>query len=339
MSAPKRPTLQTIASALGVSRSTVSNAYNRPDQLSPELREQILSTAASLGYAGPDPTARSLRQGTAGAIGLLQDVLWAVTDPANLLMLAGVAEVCEERGLALVLLGARADGDEDRPSPLRQARLDGIIAHCEALSEADRLHLEHSGVAKVSVDNDLGVDVPSVSIDEEHGAREAAHHLAALGHRRIAILSITDGDHSDQVARRRLAGYLEALTRAGIDESTIITVPAGWSRATGHDALAPLLAGPARPTAVLAMSDELALGAFDAAHEAGLEIPHDLSVVGFDDAPTAAVARPPLTTVHQDHREKGRTAARLLLGELGAFQSVVLPTRLVIRGSTAAAER
>lgn len=334
MAVRKNPTLQTVAAAVGVSRSTVSNAYNRPDQLSPELRDRILAAAADLGYAGPDPTARSLRQGTAGAIGLLQDILWAVTDPANLELLAGVAEVCEDHGLALVLLGLRPD-DPDRPDPLRSARLDGVIAHCEdGLVPEHRKHIVDRGLPLVVVDNTRELEAPVVSIDEEHGAEAAARHLADLGHRRVAVVVIGDDDDTcDGIALRRLDGYRRGF--AGDPAAVIDVVMAGHTRASGLAAGRRILAAADRPTAILAMSDELAIGVIDAAHDLGLAVPADVSVVGFDDAPTAAASRPPLTTVHQDHREKGRTAVRLLLGELGERRSVVLPTRLVVRESTA----
>lgn len=339
VSGNRRPTLQTVADAVGVSRSTVSNAYNRPDQLSPELRDRILDAARTLGYAGPDPTARSLRQGTAGAIGLLQDILWAVTDPANLLLLAGVAEVCDEHGLALVLLGVRSD-DPERPDPLRSARLDGVIAHCDVtLDPGLRRLIADRGLPMVVVDDTHEVGAPVVSIDEEHGAEAAARHLTSLGHRRVAIVVIVDPDAPPVgVAVRRLHAYRRALADAGVTGDDVIEVQPGHGRADGRRAGLSLLGRTDRPTAVLAMSDELALGVMDAAHDLGLTVPDDLSIVGFDDAPTAAAARPPLTTVHQDLREKGRVATRLLLDQLDgpvAPRSIVLPTRLVVRGSTA----
>ncbi|MEZ5217587.1 MAG: LacI family DNA-binding transcriptional regulator [Ilumatobacteraceae bacterium] len=328
-----RITLQTVAERVGVSRSTVSNAYNRPDQLSSELRERILAAADDLGYAGPDPAASSLRRGVSGAIGLLQGVLWAVTDPANLLLLAGVAEVCEEQGLALVLIG------QERPEGadvLATTNLDGLIVHCETMSDQRRRHLEVRGIPVVEVDRDTDTRWPSVGIDERGGAAAAARHLIDLGHRRIAVLVIGDGDHHWSTDER-LAGYRREFDRAGLGDEIIIVDDQVHTRADGRASAARLLASDHRPTAVLAMSDELAAGVFDAAAELGIRVPDELSVVGFDDAPTATTVSPPLTTVFQDHREKGRVAARKVLGLDTTPGVTILPTRLVVRESTAPA--
>jgi DNA-binding LacI/PurR family transcriptional regulator len=326
-----RATLQTVAERVGVSRSTVSNAYNRPDQLSADLRDRILAAAAELGYAGPDPAARSLRQGKSGAIGLMQGVLWAVTDPANLLMLAGVAEVWEELGLALVLIGSA--GDDDRPDVLATTNLDGLIAHCDGFDARRRRNVRDRGIPLVVVDQGKGDDA-TVGIDEEGGAAAAVEHLVGLGHRRIGVVTIgddVDDGSVDIVADRRLAGYRAA---AGTGVELVIAGRNGYTREAGNAACRELLARQAAPTAIVAMSDELAAGVVDAAVELGRAVPAELSVVGFDDSPTAAACRPPLTTVFQDHREKGRTAVRVLLG-LQDESAVELPTRLVVRESTA----
>ena len=133
-----RVTLTDIAEELGLSISTVSNAYNRPDQLSAATRQQVLATAKRLGYAGPDPRASSLRSGRAGAIGLIELSLpTALTDPASLLMLSGVAQACDEAGVALVLIPS----SEERESPkdiVRTAVVDGFVAHCDALDDERR---------------------------------------------------------------------------------------------------------------------------------------------------------------------------------------------------------
>ena len=128
----------TIAERVGVSRATVSNAYNRPDQLSAELQARIMEVAAALGYPGPDPVGRMLRRRTAGAIGLVQPSLrFALTDPANLMLLDGVAEECEAAGLALVLVPATTP-TEEFVDVLASAAIDGVVAHCDSLDEARR---------------------------------------------------------------------------------------------------------------------------------------------------------------------------------------------------------
>jgi DNA-binding LacI/PurR family transcriptional regulator len=329
-----RATLATIAERLGVSRSTVSNAYNRPDQLSAELRERILAAAAELGYAGPDPAARLLRRGRVGAIGLVQHSLrYTVGDAANRMLLDGVAEVCEEEGLALVLIDRRPPR-LDRPDVLRNALVDGVIVHCDAL-DADRLRLiDERQLPTVVVDAEAIGDGLSVGIDDEGGARAAAQHVVDLGHRRVAILTLNSrsGDRPHLVTKDRERGYLGPLDDAGCDTTV---EPAGGLEWDEFAAMVrDVLRRDPRPTAILAMSDDIAAGVVQVADEIGIAIPEQLSVVGFDDTPVASGLLPPLTTVRQDHATKGRLAARMLLGQVEA-KRVRLPVKLVVRGSTA----
>ncbi len=193
--------------------------------------------------------------------------------------------------------------------------------------------------------------VPFVTVDDRAGARSAAAHLAALGHRDAGVIAFrlradehegaVDAERRHQatyrVTRERLEGYAEGLEQAGIawDEVPISeTFPN--SRAAGARAARALLALEPRPTALLAMSDELAFGALEAAAELGLAIPGELSIVGYDDVPAAEAATPPLTTVRQPLAEKGRVAGRMLLEALdgGSPADVTLPTELVVRRST-----
>jgi DNA-binding LacI/PurR family transcriptional regulator len=336
----ERVTLSTVARHVGVSRATASNAYNRPDQLSSDLRERILAAADELGYAGPDPRASSLRSGRAGAVGLLQTSLGvALTDPASLLMLAGVGRACDEAGVALVLIPEHraGDGRDGRRDIVRSAVVDGFVAHCGALDDQRRAIVTDRHLPIVVLDGRVVGDEPSVGIDEEHGARAAAEHVLQLGNRRIAVVAFSPDPiaGSNLVTARRLGGYLDAISDAGIDPATVPIAEGGhYDRAEAARAVAALLERPDRPTAILAMSDEFAAAAVEAAVEQGLRVPDDLSVVGFDDSPTATNTTPPLTTVHQDHAAKGATAVRLLLERAPAGTQVTLPVHLVVREST-----
>jgi DNA-binding LacI/PurR family transcriptional regulator len=335
--AGQRVTLATIADRLGVSRSTVSNAYNRPDQLSDELRRRIMAAAAELGYAGPDPAARSLRIGQAGAIGIVQLTLhYAVTDAANGLLLDGIAEVCEEHGLALVLIPERRP-HSGRVDVLATALIDGVIVHCDALDRDRRAVVEARQLPLVVLDGASGVDDTNVGIDDAGGAAMAAEHVLGLGHRSIAV--VTWGHRAeDYNLRTRLEGYRRAVDGAGVNGLTVVDA-ASYERVDGKTAAVALLTGAERPTAILAMSDELAAGVVDAAHELAIDVPGELSVVGFDDSASATTTVPPLTTSHQDHREKGRVAAQVLLDTRRAGQRVQLPVNLVVRSSTAPPRR
>jgi DNA-binding LacI/PurR family transcriptional regulator len=331
-------TLITIARALGVSRTTVSNAYNRPDQISPATRERVFAMAKRLGYAGPDPRAANLRRGVVGAIGLIEKSLnAALTDPASLLMLSGVAEACDEAGVALVLIPRRPEGDTAHDI-VRSAVVDGFVAHCDALDDERRTIVEERRLPIVVLDGSPAPDEPVVGIDEERGAHDAAEHVLALGHRRLAIVAfqpLTTGT-VNTVTLRRIAGYLSAVREHGLDPAAVPIVDGvAYDRAAMAAVAREVLAGPDRPTAVLAMSDEMAVGVIDAARELGLRVPEDLSVTGFDDTITAQTSDPPLTTVHQPHAEKGAAAVRMLLADGAGPREVSFPVQLVVRGSTA----
>ncbi len=234
----------TIAEQVGVSRATVSNAYNRPDQLSAELRARIMEAAAALGYAGPDPVGRMLRRRTAGAIGLVQPSLrYALTDAANLMLLDGVADVCEAEGLALVLVPA-ATPAEDRVDVLASAAIDGVVAHCDSLDETRRAIVRARQLPLVVLDGEADIDDRSVGIDDSGGARLAAEHVITLGHRRVAVMAIGRSDGSTTaLVRERLAGYTSALERAGLDPPVVV-VTTGYQRRFGEAAARELLTRP-----------------------------------------------------------------------------------------------
>lgn len=358
----RRATLKDVARTVGVSPATVSNAYNRPDQLSATLRQRILDAARDLGYSGPDPQARGLRRGRTGAIGVVYaDALsYAFTDPAAALFLQGVSAIAERAGLALLLLPAPRD-----PQAVMAAAVDGFVVYClPDDSEALRAVVTR-GLPCVLVEQggdwSTAHDLPRVEIDDRTGARQAARHLLDLGHRRLGVLSLElnlprrrgpvdaarEAGVTVRPTRDRLYGYRDAVREAGLEGEAELRVVEGWlnSPEEGERLALDLLGGPRPPTALLCMSDQLALGALRAARTLGRRVPSDLSVVGFDDVPAAEVAG--LTTVHQPTVEKGRLAGRLLVAQLtggpapdepvggpDAPAASPLPTRLVVRGSS-----
>ena len=339
-------TLATVAEAVGVSRMTVSNAFNRPDQVSPELRERVLAAAHELGYSGPDPVARTLSRGETGSVGLVLDyaLTRAFTDPATVQFLHGVAAGCEERGRGLSLV-PRIEGRD--AALVQNALVDGFVLYCvpEADPRLDAVRGRRLPYVRVDFTPDPGE--LGVNVDDEGATRAVAEHLTALGHRRFGIVLGHDAQGTTgpeaqarawhYVEASRLAGWRAGIEAAGIDWSDVPVASApGKERDTGRAAGARLLDRADRPTAIVALSDQLALGVLDAAAERGIAVPAELSVAGFDDVPEAALATPPLTTVRQPHNRKGSEAVRLLL-EAPASGSVVLPTELVVRASTAPA--
>jgi DNA-binding LacI/PurR family transcriptional regulator len=342
---------------------TVSNAYNRPDQLSPALRQRILAMARELGYPGPNPVASTLRRGRTGTVGLAFDdpLSYAFTDPAAIVFMQGIARECERAGVGLLIVpgSPRKSGALDT---LRQAMVDSFAVFCDYEGDERLDVLRERGLPFVLIDSPHVADAPAVGIDDRGGARQAAQHLLDLGHRRFGVLSfclnpdtvegrlMPDWEHQPGyfVTKERLIGYREALEAAGIDWDTVpVFQGAGVDNATdntsvdiGYRLARYMLDQAERPTAILAMSDELARGLLRAGAERGIHVPADLSVVGYDDTPEAVREQPALTTVHQPLDEKGATAARLLLAPtFDPHTRIELPTHLVVRASTAPAIR
>lgn len=351
-----RVTLQTIADTLGVSRTTVSNAYSRPDQLTEELRRRILDTAAELGYAGPNAAARTLRSGHAGAVGLLftENLSYAFTDPYAVGFLQGVSEAAEAAATGLLLIPlppGRDPGDTTRTTiaTVRDAVVD---AFCLYGLDEDHPTIDvvlQRGLPLVLVDEPRRAGLPFVGIDERAAGHAVAAHLLELGHRCIGVVVTrlrSDGreDWVDAArleratlrgSRERLRGILDACADAGISREEVrVYEAAPHARESGRRAGGRILDTDPRPTAIAALSDQMALGVVDAATERGLQVPGDLSVTGFDDIPVAGRAR--LTTIRQPMVGKGRRAGQLLLApDRGAAeQTVLLPHTLVVRGTT-----
>jgi DNA-binding LacI/PurR family transcriptional regulator len=347
-----RPTLQTVADALGVSRATVSNAYNRPDQLSPALRERILATAQRLGYAGPDPAARGLRLRRTGTVGVLlgESLTYAFTDPAAALFLEGISRSGEQAGTSLLLIPSPAGEDSD--GAIRNAAVDGFCIYCVSNAGGQLRAILERRLPTVLVEGDPLDGTARVDIAQRAGAHAAANHLAELGHRRIGIVGErlrtdsyrgwVDDDRlaaaTEPVSRERVQGYREALAAAGIPPADAPIYEARGNRfEAGLMAAGALLDAHPDLTAILAETDMLALAAQRAAADRGLEVPRDLSLVGFDDIPPAGRAIPPLTTVRQPLVEKGELAYELMQELLSGepARSVTLPVELVVRNSTA----
>jgi DNA-binding LacI/PurR family transcriptional regulator len=320
-----RVTLATVAEALGVSTMTVSNAYNRPEKLSAELRERVLAKAEELGYAGPDAVARSLRRGRTGVLGVVlgEALVYAFEDPATVEFFRGLAGA----GIPLHLVPATL---------VFGAAVDAFILY--ALPDGHPLvdAVARRGLPVVVQSGPELPGHPFVAIDEQAAGAAAAAHLRALGHERLAVLSlpweIADradrplraGEPKHRVTRGRLAGY-------GVTAGREVALN---DRAHGEAAAGALLDGPGPPTGLLCMSDELAVGALRAAAVRGIAVPERLSIVGFDDTPEAARTDPPLTTIRQSLRDQGRLCARLAASGAASVPLEPQPWELIVRGTT-----
>lgn len=317
---------------------TVSNAYNRPDQLSAATRERVLAAATRVGYAGPDPTAASLRLRRTGTIGvvLTERLPYAFTDPGMVQILHGMTTELSDAGMSLLLIPDSGGGD-GTAQLLRHAMVDALVlCSLDAADPAVGAAVERK-VPLVTVGHPRLPRVPTVGIDNAPTAALMAPHLLELGHRRFAVLTVGGARLARPGFKARPEGFIGALS--GIDPDSVMRCEAETNtRAAGAAAVGELLALPEkqRPTALFAVTDVLALGALDAAAAAGIEVPGELSIAGLDDIPEASTSNPPLTTLNQHLFEQGQLAVRVVLKQISGESVRVprTPVELVVRGST-----
>jgi DNA-binding LacI/PurR family transcriptional regulator len=353
----RRATLASLAAELKVSRTTISNAYNRPDQLSADLRERVLATAKELGYPGPDPVARSLRTRKAGAVGLVltEPLDYSFSDPAALGFVTGLAESCEEagQGLLLVAVGPRRSLTDGTAAVL-SAGVDGFVVYSAADDDPYLAVVAQRGLPVVVVDQPMGVPGTSrVCIDDRAAMRAIADHVVGLGHRNLGLLTMRlgrDWPHDNEapalagpdrvksphshVQRERIHGVLDAMSEAGLEPDSLTVVESYEHLPTSGGAAAEVaLAANPRITALMCTADLLAISAMDYLRAHGIYVPGQMTVTGFDGVPEA-IARG-LTTVIQPSVEKGRRAGLLLHNPPRSGLPVVevLETELV-RGRT-----
>jgi alanine racemase len=329
-----------VADAAGVSKTAVSFAFNNPERLGQATLERVLRVAHDLGYT-PHPAARTLSMRRSGTIGILfpQRLSTVFANPFVGELIQGLGDLCEEHDLTLLLVPP-LDGSLE--GAIRQASVDGFISLGLGPRDPAFEVLDAMGIPTVLIDSEDSSEHPVVNVDDQGGAEAAAHHLLKMGHRELAVIVLPPTRaqvENTPTAARRLAGYLAAIESVGAPAPHAVT--AGTSVAAGVRSFESLPKGKRRPTAVLAMSDMTAIGLMSAAQSAGLRVPDDLSVVGFDDIPAAAWTNPPLTTVRQPIVEKGRLAARLLIQRMkgkAVDSPAPLMTSLVVRSSTAPAQ-
>jgi DNA-binding LacI/PurR family transcriptional regulator len=364
-------TMKDLADEVGVSLATISNTWNRPQKVSEPVRQKVLEAAARLGYPGPNPLARGLRVGRTGAIGVLlnEPLHYAFADPAAVALLRSLTAPEAFDSTVVTLLPA--------PPPIHQgasrdvaaiagrvhnALVDAFVLYSTADDDPATLAALRRSEPVVIVDQPdparlvrAGVvtddrHVTFLPVDDRGGARAAGAHLAAFGHRRVGALAdrlagdgyagfVDDARRASatfHVARERLDGWEEGLVAHGAGIAALYEC-GGTDVQGGRAGFEHLIAAAPDITAVLAMTDLLAIGVLHGARAAGMRVPADLSIVGFDDLPAARRTRPALTTVRQPLEIKGADAARALLARLGGHPEptvVAHPTQLVTRAST-----
>jgi DNA-binding LacI/PurR family transcriptional regulator len=344
-----RMTVKTLATALGVSPATISNAYNRPDQLSPQLRERILATAEELGYPGPDAAGRTLRTGRADAVGVLlaERLSYAFSDPFAIEFLTGLSEVLEEHGISIMLMplsrrgtgSSGTDADQSDVTAVRHANIDALTILSLPTDHPAAMLARARGIRLVTTSASNDPDSSWVAIDDFGAGVMIGEHLANLGHRDIAVLVETNQPAGSPGRRLEVAEltFLDYAARVdGLRKAMpgrVMIVSGGHnSIESGAGATRWLLDRDELPTAVVCLSDVLALGALQALASRRLTPPHHVSVCGFDDIAAAKAAN--LTTVHQPIRDKGQHVGRLLIDPESKPRQVLLPVNLISRATT-----
>jgi len=323
-----------VARRAGVSASTVSRTLRGAENVSSGTRDRVLRAAEELSYV-PSPAASRLVTGQTRTVGVVVPFAsrWFFTE-----VVSGAEGVLRAAGYDLLLYNV---GDRESRArffaklPMRR-RVDAVLAVAFALTEAEQAALSALGIPLTMVGARYS-GFARVGIDDETGAATAVRHLLRLGHRDVVMIS---GDPDDALGRTttraRQAGFRRALHEVGIEERPDQIVSEPWGVSGGMRAMEHVLSRARLPTAVFAESDEMALGALQTLRKSGLGVPADVSVIGFDDHEMAPAGD--LTTIAQPVHRQGELAARMLLdlvaGEQVATTDVVLPTRLVVRGST-----
>ena len=329
--------LETIAHRCGVSRSTVSRVINNSPNVRPEVRERVLQVLQETNFQ-PNLAARSLAAGATHILGLVIpiNISHLFVDPYMPLLIQGISAECNARDYSVMLW--LADPEYERrmiAQILHSGLIDGVIISSQLVGDPlieallDR-HFPFVVVGRVATPR----SVFSVDVDNIAGSCRAVEHLLQSGRKRIATIT---GPLGTPAAADRLEGYYEALRSAGIDPDPEWVAEADFTQEGGYEAMNRLLEH--HPDALFAASDAMAQGALRAITAAGLRIPQDVALVGFDDMPFAAHMNPPLTTVHQPIEMMGTQAVNLLLEhlhhpEVDQPERVLLPTKLVIRESS-----
>ena len=335
-------TLEDIAKLAGVSRSTVSRVVNDHPNVSQKARQRVLSVIQSTGFR-PNAAARTLASQRSWMIGLVlpRSVSSFFTDPYFPRLTQGIAQACNDHNYTLGLFLASTTADEEKifPRVSRKGYLDGIIVQAGLTGEQFIERVINSDVPLVVAGRPFHASgISFIDVDNVSAAYNAVSHLVRLGYQRIGTIA---GPENSTVGLDRLEGYRKALTERGRDVDPALITQGDFTEMGGYYAMQQLL--PAKPDAVFAASDIMAVGALRLIREAGLCVPDDVALVGFDDLPLASRPDPQLTTVRQPVYQFGMKAVEILIDliENGVQppRRIIMDTELVIRQSCGAFRR
>jgi LacI family transcriptional regulator len=333
-------TLEEIAQLSGVSRSTVSRVINDQPNVKAEVRERVLRVVAETGYH-PDPAARSLAGRRTGVIGLVipRAVTMLFNDPYIPRLLQGITQTCNAHDytLSLFLLHTQEEEEKLHPRILRTQLFDGVIVQAAQIGDSLISQMVEYDVPFVMIGRpQADPSISFVNVDNVIGAYTAVSHLIQLGYTRIATVT---GPLDQSAGLDRRQGYLNALQDRGRRRDDNLMVQGDFTETSGYISMQRLL--PYQPDAVFVASDTMAFGALRALRQAGLSVPEDVAVIGFDDLMPSATSDPPLTTIRQPILRVGtqvvETLIDILHNGLKPARRIVMPTELVIRSSCGAA--
>lgn len=328
-------TLGDVAKRAGVSMMTVSRVINNSGYISQETRQRVEQAISDLGYV-PNALARSLRFKQTKTLAL---ILTDITNPFFTTVARGVEDAASEQGFSVMFCNTdESQADEaEYLNVIVQKQVDGVLlVPAESAPDSARF-LRERNVPFVVLDRRIrGDEVDNVRGDSEQGAYDLTRHLLSLGHRRIGMLS---GPSIVTTAADRVAGFRRALVEAGVPVDDHLILEGSYSLDGGYTLAEQMLRLDPHPTALVAANNFIAIGALRALRAAGLRVPHDLSLVAFDDLPASMVIDPFITVVSQPAYEMGQKATALLLERLAGDgpdtpQEIILPTQLIVRESS-----
>ena len=329
-------TIKDIAKQAGVSHSTVSRALHGSPLIADETVKRIRQIAVEMGYF-PSAAARSLRTSRSHALGV---IVSTIDDPFFSEILQGIEEIAQGRGYSLLMAASQRNPEREQAivQDMRQRQVDGLIICSASFNTSQQLKLLEFGIPIVVINNQAAEDYRySIYHDDVDGSRQVTRHLIELGHKRIAYLG---NSLSGRTTLDRLTGFRLEMEIAGftIPAKYIYEVP-GSRPEDGLTGLEHFLKLPEYPTAIFCFNDMLAIGLLNGLHSAGIRVPEDISVVGFDNIVFSAYTNPPLTTLDQPKHYIGAEAARLILGlldneEIPEQQIQKLKGKLLVRQST-----
>jgi DNA-binding LacI/PurR family transcriptional regulator len=325
--------IKDVAKAAGVSHSTVSRALSNSPLIPAITRRRVERIAKKLGYT-PNAIARGLVTQHSRAIGV---IVTSIADPFVAEVVRGIEHIAGDNGYRVVLGTSHNDPEREVNSvkALREWQVDGVIVASSRVGSLYGPLLQEIGVPIVLINNQhLGAVLHSVTVDDAQGAKLATNHLITLGHRVIGYIG---GPAGYGASKNRLAGYRQALKEANIPFDRTLVQP-GNGRAEGGEQIIQLLSHTPTPTAVFCYNDMTAIGALSALKRCHVNVPNDLSLVGFDNIPFAMYVDPPLTTISQPMFEMGQHAMHMALTLMNDLQATVpdrvIQGELVVRQST-----